>query len=183
MEHQPAGYQFHMKTFISHFCTGLVIGCLLVCAPVQAQEPRIGFVKTDRIFKEANIAKTAQAKIEHEFSTRDKDLVEKGALLKSSVEKFQVEAPALSAVQRASHQKLLEDQDREYQRKRREFQEDLNTRRNEEMQHVLAKANEVVKQVADAEKYDLVLQDAVYVNPRLDLTDKVLNSLNAQPVK
>jgi Skp family chaperone for outer membrane proteins len=60
----------------------------------------------------------------------------------------------------------LSDQDREFQRKRREFQEDLNARKNEELQQVLEKANKVVKQVAEAEKYDLILQEAVYINPK-----------------
>ena len=152
-------------------------------APVQAQGFRLGFVKTDRIFQEANIAKTAAAKIEQEFSARDKDLVDQSALLKSMVDKFPIEAPTMSDTQRTARQKSLTDQDRELQRKRRAFQEDLAARRNEELQRVLARADEVVKQVAAAEKYDLVLQEAVYVNPRIDLTNKVLDILNAQPVK
>jgi outer membrane protein len=80
--------------------------------------------------------------------------------------------------QRASRQKQLVDQDREFQRKRREFQEDLNSRKNEELQQVLERANKVVKLVAEAEKYDLVLQEAVYVNPKHDITDKVIKALN-----
>jgi hypothetical protein len=71
------------------------------------------------------------------------------------------------------------DQDREFQRKRREFQEDLNARKNEELQQVLERANRVVKQVAEAEKYDLILQEAVYINPKHDITDKVIKALNA----
>ena len=80
--------------------------------------------------------------------------------------------------QRANRQKQLVDQDREFQRKRREFQEDLNSRKNEELQQVLERANKVVKLVAEAEKYDLVLQEAVYVNPKHDITDKVIKALN-----
>jgi outer membrane protein len=110
-------------------------------------------------------------------------LVDQNALLKSMVDKFQIEAPTMSDVQRTTQQKLLTDQDRELQRKRRAFQEDLATRKNEELQRLLVSANEVVKQVAVAEKYDLVIQDAVYVAPRLDITDKVLNILNAQAAK
>jgi outer membrane protein len=76
-------------------------------------------------------------------------------------------------------QKQVIEQDRDFQRKRREFQEDLNARRNEELQQVFERANKVVKQVADAEKYDLILQEAVYVNPKYDITDKVIKALNA----
>ena len=172
-----------MKQMLIQCGAGVLLGGLLLCLPVRSQELRLGFVKTDRIFKESNIAKTASAKIEQEFSARDKDLADQSALLKSMVDKFPIEAPTMSDTQRTARQKSLTDQDRELQRKRRAFQEDLAARRNEELQRVLARADEVVKQVAAAEKYDLVLQEAVYVNPRIDLTNKVLDILNAQPVK
>ena len=146
----------------------------------MAQDFRIGFVNTDRIFREANTAKTAQTKLEQEFSRREKDLATQGDALKAMSDKFERDAPTLSESQRASRQKQLVDQDRDFQRKRREFQEDLNARKNEELQAVLERANRVVKQVAEAEKYDLVLQEAVYINPKHDITDKVLKALNAQ---
>ncbi len=85
----------------------------------------------------------------------------------------------MSESQRAQRQKQLIDQDRDFQRKRREFQEDLNARKNEELQQVLERANRVVKQVAEAEKYDVILQEAVYINPKHDITDKVIKALNA----
>jgi len=86
--------------------------------------------------------------------------------------------PTLSETQRKTKQRQLADQDREFQRKRREFQEDLNARKNEELQMVLEKANKVVKQVAEAEKYDLILQEAVYINPKHDITEKVIKAIN-----
>ncbi|MBC7471004.1 MAG: OmpH family outer membrane protein [Ramlibacter sp.] len=145
----------------------------------QAQDFRVGFVNTDRIFREANTAKAAQAKLEQEFSRREKELNDVGNNLKTLSEKFEREAPTLSEAQRTQRQKQLVDQDREFQRKRREFQEDLNARKNEELQQVLERANKIVKQVAEAEKYDVVLQEAVYINPKHDITDKVIKALNA----
>ncbi len=85
--------------------------------------------------------------------------------------------------QRNARQKQLMDQDREFQRKRREFQEDLNTRKNEEQQIVIERANRAVKQVAEAEKYDVIFQEAVYINPKHDITDKVIKSLNVTGAK
>ncbi len=172
-----------MNDFLRQCVTGMVFGGLLVLAPVQAQEFRIGFVSTDRIFKEAGTAKAAQAKLEQEFSKREKEIIDLGTTLKSLVDKFEREGPTLPEGQKATRQKQLVDQDRELQRKRREFQEDLNSRKNEELQQVLERANKVVKQVAEAEKYDLVLQEAVYVNPKHDITDKVIRALNAGAVK
>lgn len=172
-----------MNYFLRRCRTGICLGVLLVSAQVQAQEFRIGFVSTDRIFKEAGTAKAAQAKLEQEFSRREKELIDQGTALKTMADKFEREAPTLPEGQRASRQKQLVDQDRDFQRKRREFQEDLNARKNEELQQVLERANKVVKQVAEAEKYDLVLQEAVYVNPKHDITDKVIKVLNSGSAK
>ena len=144
----------------------------------QAQEFRIGFISTDRIFREANTAKAAQTKLEQEFSRREKELMDLGNTLKTNSEKLEREAPTLSEAQRVTRQRQLSEQDREFQRKRREFQEDLNARKNEEFQLVLERANRVVRQVAEAEKYDLVLQEAVYINPKHDITEKVIKAIN-----
>jgi outer membrane protein len=147
-------------------------------ASAQAQEFRIGFISTDRIFREANTAKAAQTKLEQEFSRREKELMDLGNTLKTNSEKLEREAPTLSETQRVARQRQLSEQDREFQRKRREFQEDLNARKNEEFQLVLERANRVVRQVAEAEKYDLVLQEAVYINPKHDITEKVIKAIN-----
>jgi outer membrane protein len=166
-----------MKTFLRHAAAVVLMSYAAITA--QAQEIRIGFINTDRIFKEANTAKQAQAKLEQEFSKREKDLNDSGNALKTAVEKFEREAPTLSESQRVTRQKQLGEQDRDFQRKRREFQEELNARKNEEFQLVLERANRVIKQVAEAEKYDLVLQEAVYINPKHDITDKVLKVINS----
>ena len=109
----------------------------------------------------------------------EKELIESGNALKSATEKFEREAPTMAESQRTTRQRQLVDQDREFQRKRREFQEDLNVRKNEELAQVLERANKVVKQVAEAEKYDVILQEAVYINPKHDITDRVIKALNA----
>jgi len=161
----------------------LLLGLSLLAGPALAQEFRLGFVSLDRIIKEAVPAKNAQAKLEQEFSKREKELQTQGTSIKGMAEQLEREAPTLSESQRVNRQKQLVELDRDFQRKRREFQEDLNARRNEELQQVFERANRVVKQVADAEKYDLILQEAVYVNPRHDITDKVIKALNATVTK
>lgn len=157
----------------------LALGLATAAGSVSAQEFKIGFINTDRIFRDANSAKAAQTKLEQEFSRREKELTDQGNQLKVISDKLDKESPTLSEAQRTARQKQVIDQDRDFQRKRREFQEDLNLRKNEELQAVLERANKVVKQVAEAEKYDVVLQDVVYVNPKHDITEKVLKVLNA----
>jgi outer membrane protein len=168
-----------MKNFINLGTRALLLVTLALGFSAHAQEFRIGFVNTDRIFKEASSAKAAQAKLETEFAKREKDLTDLGASLKTAVDRLEREAPTLSEAQRATRQKQLVDLDRDFQRKRREFQEDLTARKNEELQQVLERANKVVKSVAEAEKYDIVLQEAVYVNPKHDITEKVIKALNS----
>ena len=167
-----------MKQFIVRWAFGL-LGTLALVAPSLAQEFRVGFVNTDRILREAGASKAAQTRLEQEFSKRDKEVNDLQASLKTGSDKFERDAPTLSESQRQQRQRQLADMDRELQRKRREFQEDLGARRNEELQQVLERANRVVKQVAEQEKYDLVLQEAVYINPKHDITDKVIRALNA----
>jgi outer membrane protein len=155
------------------------IAASLMSFNVQAQDLKLGFVNTERIFREAATAKQAQAKLEQEFSRREKELVDNGNSLKLASERFEREAPTLAESQRTARQKQLLDQDREFQRKRREFQEDLNARKNEEQQIVVERANRAVKQVAESEKYDVIFQEAVYIHPKHDITDKVIKALNA----
>ena len=166
---------------MNHFLSKTFLGFIIAVAglSVGAQEFRVGIVNLDRIFREANSAKAAQTKLEQEFSKREKEINDLGTQLKTLSDKFEREAPTLAESQRNTRQKQLMDQDRELQRKRREFQEDLNTRKNEELQQVIERANKVVKTLAEAEKYDLILQDSVYVNPKHDITDKVIKALNA----
>ena len=168
-----------MKSFSRHLSVALLLGTFAIAVPAQAQEFKAGFVNTDRIFREATTAKAAQAKLEQEFSRREKELVDMGNTLKTASDKFEREAPTMAESQRTARQRQLVDQDRDFQRKRREFQEDLSARKNEELSQVLERANNVVKQVAEAEKYDVILQEAVYINPKHDITDKVIKALNA----
>ena len=168
-----------MKTLTRNFAVAAGFVATMLCTTASAQEFRVGFVNTDRVFREANIAKASQTKLEAEFAKREKEIVDNGNTLKTATEKFERESPTLAESQRNTRQKQLVEQDRDLQRKRREFQEDLNSRKNEELQGVLERANRIVKQVAEAEKYDLVLQEAVYINPKHDITDKVIKALNA----
>ena len=169
-----------MNTFSRQCALGLALGLAAVAAPAyaQAEEFRAGFVNTDRIFREAVPAKAAQVKLEQEFSRRDKEINDLGNTLKTATEKFERDAPTLSDSQRQTRQRQLMDQDREFQRKRREFQEDLNARKNEELNQLGERINKVVKQLAEQEKYDIIVDQAVYINPQHDITDKVIKALN-----
>jgi outer membrane protein len=155
----------------------------LAAFAAQAQELKIGYVNSDRVLRDAAPAKAAQAKLEAEFSKREKDLSDMAARLKASSDKLDKDAPTLAESERTRRQRELVEQDREFQRKRREFQEDLGQRKQEELAGVVERANKVIKQIFETEKYDLILQEAVFAGPRVDITDKVIKALNAAPAK
>jgi outer membrane protein len=159
----------------------LAVTAMLVAATtvVQAQELKIGYVNSERVLREANPAKAAQAKLEAEFGKREKDLADIANRLKAAADKLDKESPTLSDAEKTRRQRDLVEQDRDFQRRRREFQEDLNQRKNEELSSVVERANKVIKQIFDQEKYDLILQDAVHWSPRVDITKKVIDALNA----
>src|SRR5438094_78648 len=144
----------------------------------QAQESRVAFVSAERVLREAAPAKAATLKIEQEFSKREKELQDMAARLKSMSDKLDKDAAVLTDSDRVKRQREIADLDKDFQRKQREFREDLNQRRNEELAIVLERANKVIKQIAEIEKYDIVFQEAVYASPRIDITDKVLKALN-----
>jgi outer membrane protein len=164
------------KSLAAVLALGLALAWPMV--DVQAQELKIGYVNSERVLKEAAPAKAALARMEAEFSKRDKDLNDLQARLKAAADKLDKDAPTLSEAERNRRQRELVDQDRDLQRKRREFQEDLNQRRNEETAALVERANKVIKQIFEGEKYDLILQDAVFAGPRVDITDKVIKALN-----
>jgi outer membrane protein len=158
---------------------------LVAVAGVQAQELKIGFVNSDRVLREATPAKAAQTRLEVEFSKRQKEGEEAANRLKAAADKLDKDAPTLAEAERSRRQRDLVEQDRELQRKRREFQEDLNQRKNEELASVVERANKVVKQIYETEKFDVILQGeaVIFAGPRVDITDKVIKALNAQGAK
>ncbi len=166
-----------MTTLKSSWVLGLLLSVAALTA--SAQESHIAYINVQRITSESAPAKAATAKLESEFSKRQKDLADLQASLKSFSEKFERDAPTMTESQRVAKQKEYADQGRDFQRKKREFDEDLNSRQNEELRQVLDKATKAIRQLAETEKYDLVLQEAVYFNPKIDITEKILKMLNA----
>ena len=149
-------------------------------ANAQAQELKIGYVNSERVLRDASPAKASQVKLEAEFGKREKELSDVANRLKAASDKLEKDAPTLAEAERGRRQRDLVDQDRDFQRRRREFQEDLTQRKNEELASVVERANRVIKQIFDTEKYDLILQEAVFASSKVDITDKVIRALNAQ---
>jgi outer membrane protein len=149
----------------------------MISPALAAQDLKIGFVNTERIFREAGPAKKAQQKLEKEFASRDGELQKMGKQIRDLQAQVEKEGPTLSETDRRNKERDLANLNRDFQRQQREFREDLNTRRNEELAVVQERANKVIKEIAEAEKFDLIVQDAVFASPKIDITDRVLKSL------
>jgi outer membrane protein len=156
----------------------LLAGVLILAATAVQAEIRIGFVNGQRVINESPQAAKAKKKLEKEFEKRDQDLQKIAKQLQGMQENLEKNAVTQSESDRHAKEREFNDLNREFQRRQREFREDLNLRQNEEMASIYERVNKVIKQVAEADKFDIILQEAVFVSPRIDVTDKVIKALN-----
>jgi outer membrane protein len=165
----------------SLFAAALAAAALPLAA--QQQPPpltgKFGFVNTERILRDAAPAQRAQKKIEVEFQKRDQELAKIAEQLKRMQDDIDKNSVTMGETQRRNREREFADLNRDFQRKQREFREDLNQRRNEELAQVVELANRVIRQIAEQEKFDIIFQDAVFASPRIDITDKVIKALDA----
>jgi outer membrane protein len=170
-----------------NFLASALVAALAAAAPAAAQQAggapqvagKLGFVNTERILRDSAPAQRAQKKIEAEFQKRDQELAKIAGELKRMQDDLDKNGMTMGEAQRRNREREFSDLNREFQRKQREFREDLNQRRNEELAQVVELANRVIRQIAEQEKFDIIFQDAVFASPRIDITDKVIKSLDA----
>jgi outer membrane protein len=156
----------------------LAIAFAATLASAQGGDYKIGFVNTERLFREATPAKRAQQKLEREFAGRDGDIQKLNKQVRDLQALLEKDGVTMAESERRNKERDLANMSRDLQRLQREFREDLNMRRNEELGAVQERANKVIQQIAEAEKFDLILQDpVVYASGRIDITDKVIKAL------
>ena len=144
---------------------------------IEAQALKIGFVDRDRIVRESEAAKRVQAKLEKEFAGRQAELEKLEKRGREMDQALQKESVTLPEAERGARERQLAQLTREFQRLQREFREDLNLRKNEEWVSLQERATKVINEIAEREKFDLILQEAVYRSPKIDITDKVIKAL------
>ena len=152
--------------------------CLGIFGVAQAQTSKVGYINADKIMSESLPAKAAEKKLEADFSKRAKEIRATQLRLKTMSEKLEKDMPVLAESDRLKRQRELADLSQDFQRKQRAFRDDLMQRRNEEFGKVVERANKEINRIAKSENYDLIVQDAAYFSPRIDITDQVLKALN-----
>lgn len=167
--------RFRTATVLALFAAVSVVGG---AATAQVADIRVGFVNTERLFREAAPAKRAQQKLEREFANRDGEIQKLSKQVQSLQSTLERDGATMADAERRNRERDLANLTRDLQRSQREFREDLNLRRNEELSSVQERANKVIQQIAEAEKYDLIVQDpVVYASQRIDITEKVIKAL------
>ncbi|NHZ91287.1 OmpH family outer membrane protein [Massilia sp. CCM 8733] len=169
-----------LNTVTASWPKHLALLALCACSLAQAQTApsRIGYVFTERLMTESKLAKAADAKIEAEFSKRQKSIQDTVTRFKSMEAKFETDAPTLPELERTRRARELLDLEKDVQRTQREFREDLIQRKSEERANIAQKAYKLIEQIAEQEKLDIVLQESAWTSPRIDITDKILKQLD-----
>lgn len=155
----------------------LVLASAFAAAPAMAADTKIGFVNTEKLLREAPLSVAAQKKLEREFAARDQELQKMAKQARDLQSQLDKDGVTMSDSERKNKERDLGNLNRELQRQGREFREDLNLRRNEELGQIQERARKAIQDIARAEKYDLIVEQAVYFDPKIDITDRVLKSL------
>lgn len=157
----------------------LILASAFVAAPAVA-ETKIGFVNTEKLLREAPLSVAAQKKLEREFSARQQNLQKLAKQARELQAQLDKDGVTMSDSERKSKERELSNHSRELQRQEREFREDLNLRRNEELGQIQERARKTIQEIAKAEKYDIILEQAVYVDSKSDITDRVMKALGGK---
>jgi len=147
---------------------------------VAHAQAKIGYVNTERVLREAEPAQRAQKELEAEFKQRDQELAQMATQLKATQDEIERSSVTMSDSQRRAKEREFGELNREFQRKQREFREDLNQRRNEQIAQIVEQARREIQRIAKQDGYDVVIQDAVYASPRIDITEKVIKALGGK---
>lgn len=158
----------------------VVLAAVAAMGGAAAADMKIGFVDVERISRESAPAERASKQLEKEFAPRQQELQRRETQIKELKGQLDREAMTMGESDRRAKEQELARASVEFQRMQREFREDLTIRRNQEIQGLMERANRVIRKIAEAGKFDLIIQDAVYRNPRIDITDQVLKAL-AEP--
>lgn len=161
----------------------LVSIALALPVPALAQDVKIGFVNTERILRESGPAQRAGKKLESEFSRKQQELQKLADQLKRLQDDLEKNGMTMAEAQRRAKEREFNELNRELQRRDRDFRDEVNQRRNEETAQLVDQANRIIRQIAEQEKYDVILQatDALILNPKVDITDRVMKALDGKP--
>lgn len=155
-----------------------LIALFLLVPTAMASEAKIGYVNLQKVGNEATQAVRAMKKLRAEFEKREQEIQRLDASIKAMIEKLDKEGVTMAASERRTRERELADASRELQTKKRDFREDWSLRQNEELMLLNESVAKVIRKIAETDKYDLIVQDAVYASQAIDITARVIKAMN-----
>jgi outer membrane protein len=157
---------------------GMLALMCLAAVHASAADYKVGFVDAGKVLEEAPQAEDARARLEKEFAPRDRELVKGQKEIREVEDKLVRDGAVMSESERTRLERELRASKRDLKRQQDEFRDDLNLRRNEELQKLQRQVFEAIQALAKQEKYDLILGDGViFANSRVDITPKIIDYL------
>ncbi len=154
---------------------------LLVLSAASAAEVKVGFVNVGKVLDKAPQAEQARNRIEREFAPRERELLKRQKEVRAREDRLLKNAAVMSASERQRQEEEIRRMKRDLRRSQDEFREDLNLRRSQELSKLQRKVSEVIRALAKAEGFDLIMMDGVvYASERIEITGKVLERLQAE---
>lgn len=172
-----------MKKVLSLICTSAVLGLSLAAGAAGAADLKIGVVNMERILRDSQSAAQASERLNAEGERRQEEIDAVTKRFKQRLERFEKEAPAMAETERLAERRELAEMERDVARRSREARDEFNQRRNEEVLLLQGRAGRVIQQIAEAEKFDLVLYEFFYASRKVDITDRVMKELDRDIVK
>jgi outer membrane protein len=159
---------------------GFAVATLLLAGSATAADTKIGYVNTERLLREAPLSVAAQKKLEKEFAVREQELQKMAKQARDLQGQLDKDGVTMAESERKAKERDLANITRDLQRQGREYREDLNLRRNEELGQIQERARKIIQDIARSEKYDLIIEQVIYADPKIDITDKVMKTLGGK---
>lgn len=140
---------------------------------------KIGFVNTERVMREVMPAQQAQKRLKIEIDRRDQEMRVLVAQMKKLELALEKSTPPLSETERRTKRREFTELNRDFERKKQDYADELALRRNEAVGQVMEQANRAIRRVAEQENLDAVFQEAAFASGRIDITEKVIKAVNA----
>ncbi|HBC70272.1 MAG: OmpH family outer membrane protein [Duodenibacillus sp.] len=156
-----------------------MLACAAVSAGAASADFKVGVVNPGRVLSESAPAIAAQKKLQSYFKAREDELNRAVRDFRTRAQNFEKNSAVMTESERLKQRQDLAERERDISRRQRALLEERNQRANEESQIILSRANRIIQDLARKQNYDLILQEAVYVNPKIDLTNEVIRQLNS----
>jgi outer membrane protein len=154
------------------------LGCALSAGSASAQNLKVGVINVAKLLEQAPQSKAVTEKLQKEFEPRQQTIMAARQKLQTQQDTFQKDQAVMGEEERLNLERQIRDGQRDLQRTENEYLEDLNARRNEELGRLQREVLQRVQAYASAQKYDLVVADAIYFSSAVDITAAVVAALN-----